>query len=133
MQKQYRIEVSRFWQHPTMDFGKWRQQVYDFSTGTLIHDERSWADGQDFYDPKRSSHIYADKEKADAIFDELDFTMGDWEPLGDIIFEGSGEHLISYRLIAVDENSDEEIVFERDIPELLSMINETLQKTTATS
>ena len=128
MSLQWRIEVSTFWQHPEMNTGRWREQVYDFTTGELIHDERSHADGQDFYNPEHSPHIYAGQEKANSVYEELDSEMDDWEPLKDIIFEGSGERLASYRLVAVGENENERVIAERDLFELYAMMAETDRK-----
>jgi hypothetical protein len=128
MQKQYRIDISTFWQHPNINFGKCRQQVYDFTTGTLVPDERGWFNGQDFYNPKRSPNIYVVKDIANEVYDELDVEMDDWTPLNDIIFEGSHETLISYRLVSVNRNGDEKIEAERNVPELLAMFNETAKQ-----
>lgn len=96
----------------------------------MIYDERTWADGQDFYDPEHSPHIYADQDKANSVYDELETDMDDWEPLKEIIYEGSGERLASYHLIAVDENENERIVAERDLFELYAMMAETREKLT---
>jgi hypothetical protein len=126
MTKQYRIEIETFWQHPKLQFGKSREQFYDFTTGTLVPDERSWFDGQDFYDPKRSPHIYAGKDQAEAVYDEMSSDPESWEPLKDIVFEGSNENVMSYRMISIDENGDETVEAELNVCELLAMPNETV-------
>ena len=128
MEKVYRIEVTTVWVHPELKFGKFRSQVYDFTSGKLVVDERCWFNGQDFYDPIRSPHIYADKETADAIYDELDYSMDDWEPLSDIITDDSGERLAAYSLVSVDENGNEHIEAECDVLELLAVLNETAKE-----
>jgi hypothetical protein len=48
--------------------------------------------------------------------------------LNDIIFEGSNETLTSYRLVSVNRNGDEKSEAERNVPELLAMLNETAKQ-----
>jgi len=128
MSKLYRFEVQTLWIHPEGRFTKPREMVYDFTTDTLIRDERTFADGQDFYDPKHSPHIYADWDKAELAYSDLDWKLEDWEPLADLMVEGSHEHIEMFRLISVDENGNEEVEAENNLLADLIAINEAYQK-----
>jgi len=115
MSKLYRFEVVTHWIHPEINRSKRREMVYDFTTDTLVIDERSWFNGQDFYSPKRSPHIYADWDKAETVYSTLDWQLKDWQPLADLMYEGSNEHIETFRLISVDENGHEEIMLENNL------------------
>ena len=115
MSKLYRFEVETLWIHPEINFSKRREMVYDFTTDKLIADERTWFNGQDFYDPKQSPHIYADWEKAELAYTNLDWQMEEWEPLAGLMQAGSNEHIEAFRLISVDENGNEEVVAENNL------------------
>ena len=127
--KQYRFEVATLWIHPEINFSKRREMVYDFTTNTLVPDERTWADGQDFYDPKHSPHIYADWDKAEWAYTDLDQALEDWEPLA--WMKGSDERIEAFRLITVDENGNEEVAAENNLLADLIAINEALSKQSA--
>ena len=122
MTKLYRFEVETLWIHPEAKFSKRCEMVYDFTTDTLVRDERTFADGQDFYDPKRSPHIYADWDKAELAYANLEWMLEDWEPLA-WMREGSGEQIEAFRLVAVDENGNEEVVAENNLLADLLAIN----------
>lgn len=112
MSKIYRFEVSTLWPHPEAGFTKRREMVYDFIENDLATDERSWFNGQNFYDPKTSPHIYADQEKAQQIYSNLERLLEDWEPLD--FMKDSEERVQAFRLISVDENGDENVEAESD-------------------
>ena len=126
MRKLYRFEVETLWIHPESNFAKPREMVYDFVENDLVPDERTWADGQDFYDPKHSPHIYADWDKAEAAYTDLDWQLEDWVPLA--FMKGSTERIKAFRLISVDENGNEEVAAENNYLADLVAINETHQK-----
>ncbi|MCL2348252.1 MAG: hypothetical protein FWC50_08315 [Planctomycetaceae bacterium] len=128
MSKLYRFEVETLWIHPEINFSKRREMVYDFTTDELIADERTWFNGQDFYDPKQSPHIYADWEKAELAYTNLDWLMEEWKPLADLMQEGSNERIEAFRLIAVDENGNEDVVAENNLLTDLIAINEGSQQ-----
>ena len=128
MSKLYRFEVETLWIHPEINFSKRREMVYDFTTDELIADERTWFNGQDFYDPKHSPHIYADWDKAELAYLNLDWLMEEWKPLTDLMQEGSNEHIEAFRLIAVDENGDEKVVAENNLLADLIAVNEAYQQ-----
>ncbi len=126
MSKLYRFEVETVWVHPEISFAKRREMVYDFVENDLVQDERTWADGQDFYDPQKSPHIYADWDKAEAAYSDLDWKLEDWEPLA--FMKGSAEQIEAFRLISVDENGNEEVEAENNLLADLIAINEAYQK-----
>ena len=123
MSKLYRFEVETLWIHPEINFSKRREMVYDFTTDELIANERTWFNGQDFYDPKQSPHIYADWDKAELAYTNLDWLLEDWEPLADLMQEGSNERIEAFRLIAVDDDGNEEVVAENNYLADLIAIN----------
>ena len=112
--KVYRIEVETIWIHPEIQFAKNRKMVYDFTSNTLVANQREWADGQYFYDPKHSPHIYAEWDQADSIFSNLEWKLEDWEPFNGLLAEGTNEHINRFRMVSVDENGNEEIETEND-------------------
>ena len=99
MPKLYRFEIETLWIHPENKLTRRREMIYDFTTNILVPDERTWFNGQDFYNPKRSPHIYADWDKAELAYSNLDWLLEDWEPLADLMQEGSNEHIEAFRLI----------------------------------
>jgi len=126
MSKLYRFEVETLWIHPEGKFSKRREMVYDFTTNTLIPDERTWADGQDFYEPTHSPHIYADWDKAELAYTDLDHSLEGWEPLD--WMKGSDERIEAFRLIAVDEDGNEAVAAENNLLADLIAINEAFAK-----
>ena len=123
-----RFAESSLWIHPEINRTKRREMDYDFTTGILVPDERTWFNGQDFYHPNRSPHIYADWDKAEATYSDLDWNLEDWEPLADLMYEGSNEHIESFRLISVDENGHEETVLENNLLADLIAVTEARQQ-----
>ena len=128
MSKLYRFEIETLWIHPENNLTRRREMVYDFTTDTLIADERTHSDGQEFYDPKRSPHIYADWDKAELAYTNLDWLHEEWKPLADLMYEGSNEHIEAFRLIAVDEDGNNEVVAENNYLADLITINEAYQR-----
>ncbi len=128
MTKRYRMEVETLWIHPEIKFGKRREMVYDFTSGKLVVDERTWFNGQDFYNPEKSPHIYADWDAAELAYTNLDWKLEDWEPLAWLMYEGSHERIEAFRLISVDENGDENVEAENNLLADLIAINEAYQK-----
>lgn len=131
MKKLYRIEISTFWPHPNGTFGKWREMVYDFVDADLADDERDWFNGQDFYDPQQSPQIYAQYKDANDIFCDIDWKKEDWEPLE--FLKGSGEFIVSFRLVSVDECGNETVEAEIVIPESIRRIEEIRDNATAST
>ena len=113
MTKLYRFEVETVWVHPIHNFPKRREMVYDFTTDTLIPDEQTFPGERDFYNPKNSPHIYADWDKAELAYTNLDWKLEDWEPLD--WMQGSDERIETFRLISVDRYGREEIVAENNL------------------
>ena len=128
MTKLYRLEVETLWIHTEGMFSKRREMVYDFTTDTLVTDERSWFNGQDFYDTTRSPHIYADWDKAELAYSNLEWKLEEWEPLAWIAVEESTERIEAFRLISVDENGNEQVEAENNILADLIVINEVFEK-----
>ena len=128
MSKLYRFEVETLWIHPENHLTRHREMVYDFTTDNLILNERTWFNGQNFFNPKRSPHIYADWDKAELAYTNLDWLLEEWKPLAELMQEGSNEHLEAFRLIAVDENGHEEVVAENNYLADLIAINEGCQR-----
>ena len=126
MSKFYRFEIETLWVHPKLNLPKRREMVYDFTTDTLHPDERTWFNGQDFYNPNRSPHIYADWDKAELAYSNLEWKLEDWEPLS--WMKGSDEQIEAFRLISVDENGNEEVAAENNLLADLIAINEAHQK-----
>ena len=128
MSKLYRFEIETLWIHPDNHLSRRREMVYDFTTDVLIPDERTWLNGQDFYDPNRSPHIYADWDKAELAYTNLDWLHEEWKPLAWLMVEGSNEHIEAFRLIAVDEDGNEEVVAENNYLADLIALNEAYQR-----
>ena len=123
MSKLYRFEIETLWIHPENHLTRRREMVYDFTTDTLIPDEKTWINGQNFYDPKQTPHIYADWDKAELAYTNLDWLLEDWKPLADLMYEGSNEHIEAFRLISVDENGNKDTVAENNLLADLIAIN----------
>lgn len=129
MSKLYRLEVETLCINTEANISKRSEMVYDFVENDLVTDERTWSDGQDFYDPQHSPHIYADKKKADAVYDELSAAMEEWEPFEGSLDEGTNEYLEAYRLVSIDENGDEKVEAENKPLEMLIEVNRLLKET----
>ena len=128
MAKLYRLELETLWIHPEGTFSKRREMVYDFTTDTLVADERDWFNGQDFYDTTRSPHIYADWDKAELAYSNLEWKLEEWEPLDWMVAEGSNERIEAFRLISIDENGNEAVEAENNLLADLIAINEAFEK-----
>jgi hypothetical protein len=128
MKKLYRFEVETLWIHPEMNISRRREMVYDFTTKRLIPDERTWLNGQNFYDPKQSPHIYADWDNAELAYSDLDWKLEDWEPLASWMTKESNEQIEAFRLISVDENGNKETVLENNLLADVIAINQAHEK-----
>ena len=112
MSKLYRFEVETLWIHPEGLFAKESEMVYDFREGELVSNERSWFNGQDFFNPKRTPSIYADWDKAELAYTNLEWLQEDWGPMA--WMKGSTERIKAFRLISVDEYGNEKVEAENN-------------------
>ncbi len=131
MSKVYRLEVETLWVHPVLNQSKRYEMVYDFTDNTLVPDERTHAHGQEFHEPEVSPHIYADWDKAELAYTNLDWLMDEWGPFEGSLAEGSNQYLEAFRLISVDENGNEEVEAENNHLELLIELNKVAKELAA--
>jgi len=82
---------------------------------SVVANERSWFNGQDFYDTTRSPHIYADWDKAELAYSNLKWKLEEWEPLDWMSTEGNNERIKSFQLISIDENGNEAVEAENNL------------------